>query len=230
MSIRIKIGARPSLLALKQVEEIQRLLPGIKFDSTLIKTKGDKDKVTSLSLRENTDFFTYEIEESLLNREIDAAIHSAKDLEENPASDLVIAAMTKSISGYDSLVTTQNFTLDTLPAGSIVGASSKNRKLGVSNYRKDLATLDIRGNIDERLTQLDKGYFDAIIIAHAALIRLGCEEKISQIIPFNIIQPHPLQGRLAVQVRKDRKDLIEIFRSIDEAETRQGIYCGSWAR
>ncbi len=230
MSIRVKVGARPSLLALKQVEEIQRLLPGVIFDSTPIKTKGDKDKVTPLSLRENTDFFTYEIEQALLNGEIDAAIHSAKDLEENLVSELVIAAMTKSISRYDSLVTTQNFTLDTLPAGSIVGTSSRNRKLGISDYRKDLATLDIRGNIGERLAQLDKGYFDAIIIAHAALIRLGYEERISQIIPFNIIQPHPLQGRLAVQVLKNRKDLIDIFGGIDEAETRQGIYCGSWAR
>lgn len=216
MSIRIKIGARPSLLALKQVEEIQRLLPGIKFDSTLIKTKGDKDKVTSLSLRENTDFFTYEIEESLLNREIDAAIHSAKDLEENIPQDLVIAVMTKSISRFDSLVARGNFTLNTLPSGSIIGTSSRNRKLRVLGYRKDLATLDIRGNIDERLAQLDKGYFDAVIIAHAALIRLGYENRISQIIPLNIIEPHPLQGRLAVQVRKDRKDLIKIFRGIDE--------------
>ncbi|NQT75184.1 MAG: hydroxymethylbilane synthase [Candidatus Omnitrophica bacterium] len=220
MPTRIKVGARPSRLALKQVEEIQRLLPDIKFDIVPIETKGDRDKATPLSLQENTGFFTYEIEKALLNRAIDAAIHSAKDLEENSPQDLVIAAKTNSVSRSDALVARENFTLDTLPAGSIVGTSSINRKLGISNYRSDLVALDIRGNIDERLLQLERGYFDAIIVAHAALIRLGYENRASQIIPENIIQPHPLQGRLAVQVRKDRIDLIKIFRRIDEKDPR----------
>ncbi len=220
MLTRIKVGTRPSNLALKQTQEIRRLLPEVKFNIKPIGTKGDKDKVTSLSLRENTDFFTYEIERALLNGEIDVAVHSAKDLEENPPRDLTIAAMTRSVSRFDSLVTKRDFTLDTLPSGSIIGTSSRNRKIGVLKYRSDLATLDIRGNIDERLFQLDKGYFDAIIVAHAALIRLGYKDRISQIISLDIIQPHPLQGRLSVQVRKDRKDLIEIFRSIDEKESR----------
>ena len=216
MSTRIKVGTRPSNLALKQVEEIQHLLPELEFNIIPIRTKGDNDKTTPLSLKENTDFFTYDIESSLSNRDIDVAIHSAKDLEEDPPKDLTIAAITKSISRFDALVTTQNFTLDTLPAGSIVGTSSRNRKINISNSRKDLVTLDIRGNIDERLLQLDKGYFDAIIVAHAALIRLGYTDRIRQIIPLNIIEPHPLQGRLAVQVQKDRHDLIEIFRRIHE--------------
>ncbi|MBU4312634.1 MAG: hydroxymethylbilane synthase [Candidatus Omnitrophica bacterium] len=212
----IKVGTRPSSLALKQVEEIRRLLPGIRFDVVTIKTKGDKDKVTPLSSQENTDFFTHEIEKALLNGEIDAAIHSAKDLEENTPEELILAAVTKSISRSDSLVARENLTLDTLPTGSRIGTSSKNRRLGVSKYRKDLVTLDIRGNIDERLTQLDKGYFDAIIIAHAALIRLGYGNRISQIIPYSIIEPHPLQGRLAIQIRRDRHDLFEIFRGLNE--------------
>jgi len=228
MLSRIKVGTRPSRLALKQTQEIQSRLPYIKFDITPIETKGDKDKRTPLSLEENTDFFTYEIEKALLNKEIDAAVHSAKDLEENMPRDLVIAAMTKSASMSDCLVARKRFDLDSLPAGSIVGTSSRNRKLGVLGYRNDLIALDIRGNIDERLHQLDKGYVDAVIIAHIALIRLGYEDRITQIIPFSIIQPQPLQGRLAVQVRKDRKDLIEIFRRINEKDSRQGIY--SWSR
>lgn len=216
MSICIRVGARPSRLSLKQVKEIHLCVPKVEFKVIPIKTKGDKDKLTSLSLRENSDFFTFEIERALLNRRIDIAIHSAKDLEENIPSDLVIACMTKSISIFDSLIARDNFTLETLPAGSIVGTSSRNRKLAVSNYRKDLTALDIRGDIDERLFQLDKGYFDAIIVSHAALLRLGYENRISQIIPLDIIQPHPLQGRLAVEVRKDRKDLMKIFRRIHE--------------
>jgi len=191
-------------------------VPELKFKVAPIKTKGDKDKLTPLSLKENSDFFTFEIEQALLNKKIDIAIHSAKDLEENIPQDLIIACMTKSISKLDSLVSRENFTLETLPTGSIVGTSSRKRKLAIFNYRKDLSTLDIRGDINERLFQLDKGYFDAIIVAHAALLRLGYKNRVSQIISSDIIQPHPLQGRLAVQVRKDRKDLRKIFRRIHE--------------
>ena len=216
MPIPINVGTRPSSLALKQVEEIQRLVPDLKFDRVPIKTKGDKDKRTPLDSQENTDFFTYEIERALLRRDIDVAIHSAKDLEDNPPQDLTIAAITRSISGFDSLVAKENLTLDTLPAGSTVGTSSRNRKLGILGYRNDLDAIDIRGNIDERLAQLDKGYFDAIIVAHAALIRLGYEDRSSQIIPLGIIEPHPLQGRLAIQIRKDRRDLLKIFRGLNE--------------
>ena len=75
---------------------------------------------------------------------------------------------------------------------------------------------DIRGNIEDRLAQLDSGTFDALIVAHAALIRLGYEDRIAEIIPKEIMEPHPLQGRLAVQIRSDRQDLFTIFRSLNE--------------
>jgi hydroxymethylbilane synthase len=101
--------------------------------------------------------------------------------------------------------------LDKLPYGASVGTSSRKRKVAVTYFRPDLTVKDIRGNIGERLKQLDDGKFDAVIIAHAALIRLGLEYRITQIVPKEIMEPHPLQGSLAVQVRRDRKDLIRIF-------------------
>jgi len=195
---------------------VQYYIPSAIFKVTPIKTKGDKDKATPLTLRKNSDFFTYEIEQALLSRDIDVAVHSAKDLEENMPADLVIAAMTKSISKLDCLVSRGNLTLDELPAGSVVGTSSENRRQGILRYRSDLVIKDIRGNIDERLVQLDNDDFQAIVIAHAALIRLGFVDHIAQIIPFSIIEPHPLQGRIAIQIHRDRKDLLEVFRSIDE--------------
>ncbi|MFC1708618.1 hydroxymethylbilane synthase [Candidatus Omnitrophota bacterium] len=216
MHTRIKVGTRPSLLALKQSEEIQRRLPNTILDVVTIETKGDKDKVTPLVKIEGSDFFTDEIESALLNKRIDVAVHSAKDLESNIALDLFIVAMTKSISPFDCLVSKGNYTLDSLPLNSIIGTSSRNRRDSIVRYRKDLIAKDIRGNVDERLRQLDRGNFDAIIVAQAALIRLGQEKRIAQTIPSNIIEPHPLQGRLAIQIRKDRDDLIEVFRGIDE--------------
>ena len=216
MKRRLRAGTRPSPLAIKQLEEVEALLPSVGFERVAIRTKGDADKRTPLSEIEGTDFFTREIEDALLSGKIDVAVHSAKDLEEEMPEGIAIAAMTRSISPYESLVSSGRDTLKTLPSGSVIGTSSAKRKEAVLKYRSDLVVRDIRGNIEERLRQLDEGLFDAVIVAHAALIRLGYEYRIAQVIPTDIIEPHPLQGRITVQVRKERKDLIKIFRSIDE--------------
>lgn len=212
----IKLGARPSRLALRQAAEISRRLAGLDVEIVPIATRGDKDKRSSLFDREESDFFTDALEQALLRGEIDAAIHSAKDLEKNPPQGLIIAAVTRSISPFECLVSRGNLTLKELPDASVVGTSSRKRKEALLRLRPDLNLKSIRGDIDERLAQLERGEFDAIIIAHAALIRLGYEKRIAQVIPEEIIAPHPLQGRLAIQIRKDRSNLLEIFRSLDE--------------
>jgi len=209
------VGTRPSALAVKQAEEIEALLHSVKFRIVTIETRGDRDMVIPLHKAEGSDFFTKEIEDALVKGSIDAAIHSAKDLEEELPEDLSIAAITKPISRYECLVSKSGKGLDALPAGSVVGTSSAKRKEAILRYRSDLMVKDIRGTIGSRLSQLDRGDFDAIIVAHAALLRLGLEDRISQIIPVDIMAPHPLQGSLAVEVREDRKDIIEIFRGID---------------
>lgn len=210
--LTLKIGTRPSPLAVKQAEEISSLLPEISIKIITIETKGDMDKTTPLSQMEGTDFFTREIEEALISGSIDTAVHSAKDVEDITPELLSIAAITKSISSYDCLVSRRGDTLETLPARSVIGTSSQKRKDAVFKFRSDLIVKDIRGDIDERLQQLDEGAFDAIIVAHAAMIRLGYEARITQIIPKEIVEPHPLQGRLAIQVRSDRTDLMKIFK------------------
>jgi len=212
----IRVGTRPSPLAIKQVEEISACLPGVRFKVITIETKGDKDKTTPLSEMEGADFFTSKIEEGLISGWIDAAIHSAKDLEDNPPKDTVIAATTASISSHDCLVSKNNLPLGALPKGAVVGTSSLKRKDAVLKFRNDLIVKDIRGDINKRLTLLNSGDYDAIIVAHAALIRLGYENRIAEIIPEDVVQPHPLQGRLVVQVRRDRKDLIDLFGRINE--------------
>ena len=214
--MKIKVGTRPSRLAFEQVKEIQGYFREVVFDVIAIETYGDKDKVTPLVFREGSDFFTYEIERSLVDGKIDVAIHSAKDLEQNPPQQLAVIATTKTISPFDCLVSKENLSLDKLLAGACIGTSSRRRKEAIAKYRPDLVTKDIRGNIDERLAQLDRGSFDAIVIAEAALIRLGLGKRISQCIPFDIVAPHPLQGRLAIQALRDRKDLFEIFKRINE--------------
>lgn len=211
----VKVGTRPSRLALKQVDEIQNKLPGVILQKVPIQTRGDKDKSSSLIGREDSDFFTYEIEQALLEGEIDAAIHSAKDLEKSMPEELIIAAMTVSLSPFECLVSKNNYPLDKLPAGACVATSSRKRRVALKRYRQDLKIKGIRGNIEERLQQLDRGDFDAVVIAHAALLRLGLEQRSAQVIPPEIMAPHPLQGRIAVQIHRKRKDLFEIFRRLD---------------
>ena len=216
MKACLRAGIRPSRLAFSQLREVESLLPGISFEIKTIVTQGDRDKITPLDEFEGSDFFTHEIEQALLSGAVDIAVHSAKDLGDRLPPELVIAAITKSISAFDCLVSRNGFNLETLAKGSIVGTSSSQRKNNISKYRPDLRVKNIRGNIDERIAQLDRGDYDAIIVAHAALIRLGLERRISEIIRQEIMSVHPLQGSLVVQTRRDRNDLIELFKAIND--------------
>ncbi|KJJ84219.1 Tetrapyrrole biosynthesis, hydroxymethylbilane synthase [Candidatus Omnitrophus magneticus] len=234
----IRIGSRPSNLALKQVEEVKikleenyKILSAryrhldkffnngeVLFDVVRIRTKGDSDKITPISLVENTDFFTDKIESALLNGEIDAAIHSAKDLEESVPNGLVVAGVTKTINAGEAFVSKCNFTLENIPKGSIIGTSSISRKNNLLKYRPDIVVKDIRGNIEERLEQLKNNRYDAVIMAMAALIRLGMNDNncfyVSEI-PRDVMPSHPLQGSLAIEARQDSHEIIELFRIID---------------
>lgn len=216
MGRTLKIGTRTSQLALRQVDEVidnlKKFYPDIDPRVVGIDTHGDKDKVTPISDVEGRDFFTKEIDEALLRGEIDLAVHSAKDLPDNLAPGLFIATITKSIDPFDVLVSKQNLKLNELRVGAKIGTSSLRRKSQLKNYRNDFNIIDIRGNIEERLKILDETNLDAIVIAAAGLIRLGLEDRITQRIPLDILRPHPLQGSLAIEVRKDNEDIIRLCR------------------
>jgi hydroxymethylbilane synthase len=151
---------------------------------------------------EGTDFFTRELDEALLKGEIDFAVHSAKDLPDKLADRLVILKITPSIDPCDVLVSKGGLKLDELPHNAKIGTSSVRRKTQLKKYRDDFRIIDIRGNIGERLEKLHSSDLDAIVIAAAGLIRLGLAEKITQRLPFDVMQPHPLQGALAIVARK----------------------------
>lgn len=226
MAETYKVGTRTSPLALKQVEELGNLLrgfyPDIKLEVVGIDTYGDKDKNTPISQIEGTDFFTREVDDALLTGEVDFVVHSAKDLVDNLSPKLIIAAITESIDPFDVLVSKSGLDLEKLPKAARVGTSSLRRKKQLMSYRSDLQIIDIRGNIEERLNLLDSGEapkLDGIVIAAAGLIRLGLEARITQKISFDILEPHPLQGALAVVTKVENKELIKMFSKIDKRET-----------
>jgi len=209
----IRIGTRKSPLALKQVSEIltrvEELYPDAEFDIVPIDTYGDRDKKTPISDTEGTDFFTREIDQALLRGEIDIAVHSAKDLPDELAGGLTVLFITESIDPYDCLVSKSGLKLEELPYGARIGTSSRRRKDQLKKYRPDFEIVDIRGNIEERLTLVgdsgseaqDERRIDAVVIAAAGLIRLGLINRETQKIPPDILKPHPLQGSLAVVTR-----------------------------
>jgi len=215
-----KVGTRQSPLALAQVQEvfqaIRRINPNFEAQIIGTKTLGDKDKKTSISKTEDTDFFTKEIDRALLNKKIDFAVHSAKDLPNPLPRGIKIAAFTQSIEASDALVSKGNLKLKELPRGARIGASSRRRKGQLKRLRPDLKIIDIRGTINERLKKLEEGKLDAVIVASIALIRLGLKNKITEKLSPQPFPPHPLQGSLAITVRKNDKCLKRIFSKLDK--------------
>ena len=213
--IKIKVGTRDSRLALAQVEEVFSLLKAQKislpFGIIKFKSKGDKDRTIPLSdPRIPDDFFTDTLDEALLKKQIDIAIHSAKDLPQKIREGLNIFALTKSLDETDAFVGKKK--LADLTKGAKVGTSSLLRKQSVKEINPKVAVVDVRGNIEERLSLLDKGKFAGLIVATCALKRLKLDHRIIEVLPW---EATALQGQLAVVGREDDKNLQAMFASID---------------
>jgi hydroxymethylbilane synthase len=202
---KVRIGSRASRLARAQIKEIEELLPEMESKTIFFETSGDKDRQTPIDLVEGSDFFTDVIENALREKKIDLAIHSAKDLPDKLGADFKVALLTDPIDPSDVLVSKDNLRLDQLPKGAKVGTSSKRRKEQLLLSRPDLKIVDLRGDVDQRMERLDSGEYDAIVIAAAGVIRLGLEDRISERLPFKTAEG---QGSLAIEVRKDDKELI----------------------
>ena len=202
------IISRKSNLAKIQVQEILNLFQNSNFDAQYIDSFGDKHKDISLLTNQKSDFFTDAIDAKILNNKADLAVHSAKDLPFPLNRKLQIIALIKAENKTDSLVSRNNLTLNQLPLNSKIGTSSVSRKSQLINIRPDIIPVSIRGNIEERIAQVDSGKIDAAIIATCALQRLGLENRISEILP---LITHPLQGNLAVVAKRGRADLIKMF-------------------
>jgi len=213
LSLNITIGARSSPLSKKQVEEVfaelKKHYPNIELRPLYVETTGDMDKKTSLRSLGKSDFFTKEIDQMLLKGECQAAIHSAKDLPEPLTPGLALAALTKGLDPSDTLVIRQE---GTLPKHCVIATSSERREENVRRLYPDAQFVDIRGTIHERLEQLTQGQIDGVVIAEAALIRLELTHLNRVKLPGDTT---PLQGRLAILIRKGDLELQQLFQVID---------------
>jgi hydroxymethylbilane synthase len=192
------IGSRGSQLALWQANFIQDKLRarGIETRIEIIKTTGDKITDVPLAQVGSKGLFTKEIEEALLDKSIDLAVHSLKDLPTELPEGLTIAAVPVRADARDAIVGRK---LQDLPPGSIVGTSSLRRIAQLKRIRPDLTFEPIRGNLDTRLRKLDEGLYQAIVLAAAGLTRLGWSDRIADVFPPSVVCPAPGQGALGIE-------------------------------
>ena len=221
MRSSLKIGSRPSRLAIAQVQEILGSVGAyghtpLQYELITFKTQGDKDKKTSLTRQPGDDFFTDTLDQALLKDDIDIAVHSAKDLPQRIPVGLEIFALTETLDDRDAWVGLRAFA--DLPKGAKAGTSSILRQKQIKQLRPDVHIVDIRGTIEERIELVKQGKVDGIVVAACALKRLGLKKEIKEIFPW---EGMALQGQLAVVGRAKDTALRNLFKAID-VRTRYG--------
>ncbi|WP_042278326.1 hydroxymethylbilane synthase [[Clostridium] dakarense] len=215
--MKIVVGTRGSKLALTQtnwvVNELNKKYPNVEFEVKIIKTKGDLIQNVSLDKIGDKGLFVKEIEQQLLNKEIDMAVHSMKDMPSNLPDGLKFASIPKREDPRDALILKEGYSnLEDLPKGATIGTGSKRRKYQLLKYRPDLNIVSIRGNIDTRIRKIEDENLDGVVLAASGLIRAGLHNNISQYLPVDIMIPAPAQGALALEIRDND---IEIEKIID---------------
>ncbi len=212
----LPVVARNSPLSRAQVqevlEEIRKFYPELHFFPTFVETTGDLDLKTSLRTLPQTDFFTKEVDLLVCGGLCRIAIHSAKDLPFSLPTGLKVVAITAGVDKRDALVLRDGETLNTLPYGAKIATSSLRREDAVRKLREDLSFIDIRGKIEDRLEKLKTGEADGIVIAEAALIRLGLTHLNRLYLPG---ETAPGQGQLAIVAREEDQEMTDAFAAID---------------
>jgi hydroxymethylbilane synthase len=223
MKQTLRIGSRGSKLALWQAGFIESLISGkfpkLKTEKRIIKTTGDREPDSPLSVIGGKGVFVKEIEESLLKHEIDIAVHSLKDLPTVQPDGLKIGAVSERHDPRDAVVSNASLKLVELKKGSRIGTGSLRRQAQILHHFPDLDIASIRGNVDTRIRKLKNGEFDAIVLAVAGVRRLDLAEELTEICPIDFLIPAPGQGILAIECRDDDDDLNEILPEINHLET-----------
>lgn len=224
---KIKIGSRGSPLALWQANwikgQLEKQYPDIPVEIVIIKTSGDKIQDVPLAKIGGKGLFVKEIEEALLRKDIDFAVHSMKDMPIKFPYALCIASVTKRENPFDALISKNNIKLDELPKGAKVGTGSLRRISQLLHYRSDLDLIPLRGNLDTRIKKLKTEGLDAIILAAAGLIRMGWEDKISEIIGPEILLPAMGQGAVGIEARKSDVDNQILLADLDDENTHLAL-------
>ncbi len=216
------LGTRGSKLALVQAESCAKKLraSGMEVEVRVIKTTSEHHPDVPLSVIDQRDVFTRQLDEALLSGEIDLAVHSLKDIPTEIPQDIAISAITERHDPSDALVSDSRYSVEDLPEGAVVATSSLRRRAQLLHRRPDLKTVEIRGNVDTRIRKMREGQADALILARAGLERLGLEAP-HTVIPWETMLPAVGQGALAVTSLKAHRLQQEIRFALNQEPTER---------
>ncbi len=224
----IRIGSRKSQLALVQTywvqEQLQKAFPDRTFEVHTMSTQGDKILDVALAKIGDKGLFTKELEVSMINGDIDFAVHSLKDLPTRLPDGLMLGCVTERENPADALVVHEQHKdkqLDTLPQGAVIGTSSLRRLAQLRHHYPHLSFKDVRGNLNTRLAKLDAGGYDARILAAAGLQRLNMAERIHQVIPSAISLHAVGQGALGIECRTGDAEVLALLKALEHQPTAQ---------
>ena len=223
----IRIGSRKSQLALVQTywvqAQLQKSFPDITFEVHTMSTQGDKILDVALAKIGDKGLFTKELELSMINKDIDFAVHSLKDLPTNLPAGLTLAAITERENPADAVVLHEKYKgekLETLPPGVVIGTSSLRRLAQLRHQFPHFTFKDVRGNLITRMAKLDAGEYDALILAVAGLERLEMSDRIHQVLTPEISLHAVGQGALGIECRADDTEVIALLKAIEHPQTR----------
>lgn len=223
MTNTVRIATRQSPLALWQAEFVKaRLLqlnPDLNVELVKMVTKGDKILDTPLAKVGGKGLFVKELETGMLNGEADIAVHSMKDVPVEFPDGLMLAVICEREDPRDAFVSNHIDSIDALPQGAVVGTSSLRRQCQIRAWRPDLQIRDLRGNVNTRLSKLDNGDYDALILASAGLIRLGFQDRIKHPIDSTLCLPAIGQGAVGIECRVNDERILSLIEPLNHSET-----------
>lgn len=223
----VRIGTRGSPLALWQAhfvaDRLRSLHPGLVVELVEIQTTGDQVQGVPLASFGGEGVFTKAIQNALLERRVDIAVHSLKDLPTVVVPELSLAAVPPRGPAGDALVSTRHASFAALPQGAVVATSSLRRRAQLAHRRPDLKLVDIRGNVDTRLRKLDEQNLDATILAEAGLHRLGLMSRITEVLDNSWMLPAVGQGALGIECRAEDSRTLALLQPLGDPATRAAV-------
>jgi len=223
----IRIGTRGSQLALYQANlvkaKLEQAFPQQSFELVIISTKGDKILDVALSKIGDKGLFTKELEVALFNGEVDMAVHSLKDMPTVFPEGAQLGAIISRAEYKDAWVSRDGLSLEEMTSEHKVATSSLRRKAQVHRINPHVQVVDIRGNVNTRLQKMDDGYCDAMVMAGAGLIRLGMEERITELFDAEYFVSACGQGAIAIEIRENDTSIDKVVKALHCQETYQQI-------
>lgn len=221
--MRVRLGARGSALSLAQAGLVAKsLAPWGEIEIVTVTTTGDRLSAEGAAISWKGDF-TKELDEALLERRVDFAVHSLKDVPSALPEGLALAAVPAREDPSDALVAHPPRPFSELPPGARIGTSSPRRKAQLLAARRDLQVLEARGNVDTRIRRLREGRFDAIVLARAGLARLGLLSEMTELFPPEVLLPAVGQGALGLVSRSGDGEVRALLARVDDAPSHAEV-------